>query len=469
MSASARPFRGAALAVAFVLLIAGSAASAWSQSVSLASGCDVSNPQVAQAVIAPRPELSLEAVLVAALTDHPLIEAARARVEAARGARHTARTWTNPLITYWSENGAFPAQAQPPGVQHEASTYLTVPLEPFFQRPPRERRAEEDVRVADAAFAEARRQVALDASRVFFRVALAQAAFNAADTNRACLEGLVAYTKARVREGATAEGDLIRTEVELERVATNAVLADVELARSRAQLMPLFGDPSAVGDVLRLPSAPALTPLATTALLADFLARARERRPEVAAARARVAGAEAAMTYERSIAVRQIGGTFGMKRIDGQSSMIAGVALSLPVFDRNHGGIERATSEHLAAQHDLAWSERTIAADVQSAYDAWQRLVRHVANLRQSFLDRAEEARSIAFAAYQEGAAPLLQVLDASRTVADAQLIYTRALLAAEQAAFELALAAGDEPIAALRAGSVAEAAAPLTRGGSDD
>jgi outer membrane protein TolC len=84
-----------------------------------------------------------------------------------------------------------------------------------------------------------------------------------------------------------------------------------------------------------------------------------------------------------------------------------------------------------------------------------------VANLRQSFLDRAKEARSIAFTAYQEGAVPLLQVLDASRTVADAQLTYTRTVVAAEQAAFELALAAGDEPIAALHAGSVIEGLRP--------
>jgi outer membrane protein TolC len=167
------------------------------------------------------------------------------------------------------------------------------------------------------------------------------------------------------------------------------------------------------------------------------------------------------MAYERSITVRQLGGTFGVKRIDGQSSMIAGVAMSLPIFDWNQGGVARATGERLAAQQELAWLERTIAADVQSAHDARQRLVDHLASIQRSYVGRAEEARTIALAAYQEGATTLLQVLDATRTVADTQLTYRRALLAAEQTGFELALASGDDPFSTVRGATVAAADRP--------
>ena len=49
-------------------------------------------------------ELGLHAALQRAVAQHPLVEAARARVAAARGARLTARTLPNPVLTYWTEN-----------------------------------------------------------------------------------------------------------------------------------------------------------------------------------------------------------------------------------------------------------------------------------------------------------------------------------------------------------------------------
>ena len=60
------------------------------------------------------------------------------------------------------------------------------------------------------------------------------------------------------------------------------------------------------------------------------------------------------------------------------------------------------------------------------------------------------ESRRIAVAAYQEGAAPLLQVIDATRTLADARMTYARALHARLVSLLELYAAAGLDPVAAL-------------------
>ena len=84
--------------------------------------------------------LTLSTVLQRAVAQHPLVEAARARVAGARGARLTARTFGNPILTYQVENAAFPGRAAPLGVDREVSTFATFPLEPFFQRRPRVRR-----------------------------------------------------------------------------------------------------------------------------------------------------------------------------------------------------------------------------------------------------------------------------------------------------------------------------------------
>jgi cobalt-zinc-cadmium efflux system outer membrane protein len=148
--------------------------------------------------------------------------------------------------------------------------------------------------------------------------------------------------------------------------------------------------------------------------------------------------------------VRQLGATLGNKRVEGQNSMVLGVSLAVPLFNRNRGGVERAANERLAAEHDLAWAERTVAADVQGAYESATRLARRLADLQQSYLTRAEEVQRLTLAAYQEGGATLLQVLDGTRVLADARLMYARTLFAQRESLFTLALATGAEPADAL-------------------
>jgi len=72
--------------------------------------------------------------------------------------------------------------------------------------------------------------------------------------------------------------------------------------------------------------------------------------------------------------------------------------------------------------------------------------------LRQTFLGRAAEVHRLTLGAYQEGGATLLQVLDATRMLADARLTYSRTLFAQRESLFRLALAIGSEPLDALDA-----------------
>ena len=55
-------------------------------------------------------------------------------------------------------------------------------------------------------------------------------------------------------------------------------------------------------------------------------------------------------------------------------------------------------------------------------------------------------AGGVALAAYREGAVPLLQVLDATRTLADARLAFYRARYAQQDAVLALHVAAGLDP-----------------------
>jgi outer membrane protein, heavy metal efflux system len=409
---------------------------------------------------------TLDDVVRAALAQHPLVEAARARADAARFERAAVGTLPNPVGTVWIENIGMNGLAAP-GSGRETSTYLTWPIEALLQRPARVRAADGALQTAEASLAVARRLVATEAVRAFFDVALAQEAAIEAEHERELLEQLAAYNRARAEEGVTAEIELLRTQVELDRAATDAVFADVELARRIAALRPYLGAVIAHADAASLGvsvTAEPQSPGASVPPLPMLLARALDGRPEMAAARARVAAATATVGLERQLVFGQLGATVGHKRVDGHDSLLAGVGVTLPLFTRNRSGVARATSERLALEHDLAWTERTIVADVHAAHGATSRLARQLAGLQGSLVARAEDVHRLTLAAYQEGGAALLQVLDTTRVVADARLTYARALFAERQSRFELALAAGAEPIDALaqvHAWSVAPAATP--------
>jgi cobalt-zinc-cadmium efflux system outer membrane protein len=413
---------------------------------------------------------TLERVVTAALSQHPLVEAARARVDAARADRVGADALPNPTGTFWVENTAFPGQSLGVPLNRETSTYMTLPLEPFIQRSSRIRRADEDLKAAQASLTSARRHVAAEAVRAFFRVALAQAMTEEAEENRDRLEQLLSYNRARVDEGVTAEGEWLRVQLELDRASTEVTFADVDLARARTELAPylgnLGGQPNAVAFRVNVPSLPAPAP-SSIPRMDVVLAAAREHRPERLGGQARIAAASATADVERTLSVRQFGATFGNKRVEGQNSMVLGVSLAVPLFNRNRSGVERAMSERLAAEQELAWTDRQVAAEVQGAHDSAMRFARRLADLQQSFLSRAEEMHRLTLGAYQEGGASLLQVLDATRLLADARLTYARTLFAQHQSLFDLALAASGEPNDSLDLLRVWSASAAATQTGA--
>jgi cobalt-zinc-cadmium efflux system outer membrane protein len=397
-------------------------------------------------------DLTLAAAVKAALAQHPLVTAARARVDAARGERITAGALPNPVATVWLENAPFFPAVRPTIVNSEVSTYLTLPLEPLIQRSPRRQRADEDVKAAEAGVIAAERGVAAAAARAFFRVAEAQALAEEAEENWGRVDDLASYLRARVDEGATAEGELLRVQVESDRLAIEAALAGVELTRRRGELAPYLGDgrapvPLASIRISMPEGAIEALPRPMPADLDVWVARARDQRPELLGARARVAAAAATADYERTLAVRQLGATFGSKRIDGHNSMIAGLNVAIPLFNRNRGGIARASSERVTAEQELAWAERAIVAEVQAAYEAAAALTRQLTDLQASLVAKAENVDQLTLAAYREGGATLMQVLDANRIHADARLTRSRVLFAQRQSLFDLALAAGTPPL----------------------
>jgi len=408
---------------------------------------------------------TLDAVIAAALTQHPLVEAARAQLTAAEGRRQTAGTLPNPVATYWFENLSASDRASPV-LDRESSFYGTLPLEPFLQRGSRIARAEGEVRAAHASASSAEQRVAADAVHSFYRVAVAQASLETMRDNLAAIDQVVEYLRNRVAQGAAPEGDLIRIQVERDRVDAEVTMADVELIRAQAALRPFLGE-GAGADSPRVTTPDWSRERVTLAPLSDFTTRALTQRADLVASRAKAEAAAGALGVEHSMVVRQLGATFGVKRSSGVNSMMGGISFTLPLFDRNRGEIQRATAEQLAAELETRWMERVITSEVEAEYQVAERLAARLLALQPFFLSRAEESRRIAVGTYQEGATSLLQVLDASRALSDARLTYARILAATNESLFDLAIAAGYDPKTAVRLGRSSVTPALTVHGGA--
>jgi cobalt-zinc-cadmium efflux system outer membrane protein len=408
--------------------------------------------------------IALRDVLDSALMRHPLARAAGARVDAVRGARTTAGAFGNPMLSYDVENAPFLGGDPIVGMPRETMATATVPLASIVQRFPRARRADAEVRAAEADARLARQQLALDASRAFFRTALAQVSVDAARDLTAWLDSVVAYNKSRVEQGVAAEADLLRAELERDRAAAAATLQEADLARARAELGTFLAESPASGAtiVVAIDDAPFAMPApdsrttgsgtaAGTAALVDV-----SRRPDVRAAQERLTAASAGVKTEHTMIVRELGATFGAKWSAGMTSMMAGVSMPLPIFDPNRGEIVRATAERDAAAFALTARERTASAELVGAYDAARLLTDRAtllaqgANGRPPLLARADESRRIALGAYREGAVSLLQVLDAARAWGDARLTFYQTLYAQHESVAALLVARGDDLLAEL-------------------
>lgn len=403
----------------------------------------------AQTATSPNNVLTLRALLDSVRLRHPTGEAARARVRAARGSRLTAGSLGNPILSYNVENAPFPGNDLVGHMTRENMTTAMLPLESIAQRFPRAQRASLEVRAAEADARVSEQQLALDAARAYYRAAVGQVGLAVAQDVVAWLDSVVAYNRMRVEEGAAAEVDLIRTELERDRALADATLQEVEATRARAEVATFLGasEESLGSIVVPIDSLPVPVPAAVATNLAALL----EQRPDVRAARFRLNAAGAGVAVERSMIVRQLGITFGAKQSAGTTSMLAGISMPLPIFDPNRGEIARANAERDVANFELKGVERTARADLASAHEAARLLHARVAMLvrrepgRLTFLQRADEARHIALGAYREGAASLIQVLDASRAWGEARNTFYRALYAQHESVALLLTARGDD------------------------
>ena len=292
---------------------------------------------------------------------------------------------------------------------YRATAFLRQTLADFGRSHHQLRASVAGKEAAEASEEETRRLVALATARAYFEALSSGALLRISeDEVRARLE-LLENSEARVREGAAARYDLVRSRAEL---AAAEVRQSERLTQREKDLLTLWS----LTGVRLLPQEPAFSPLPpgdASGALETALGR-----PEVAEVRAlveqqeQVALTEAAENRPRlsfqSQYTRQNPVGFQLSQ-----QWQTGLLLEIPLYD---GGLAKARTEAAEARtaqlrSRLAETEREITLDVERAYLDFVQSSQELEPARRS-LDEAEEAHRLSKLRYEVGLSTLQELLD---------------------------------------------------------
>jgi cobalt-zinc-cadmium efflux system outer membrane protein len=389
-----------------------------------------------------QPTLTLQEALSRALAAHPLLAAYEHRVAASEGLLRQAALRPNPAFSLQAENVRF--TGPPPFRYWSATDTYALVSQTFETAGKRERRVE----VAGAGRRRAelerellRRQIAARVKQAYWAAAGALQIHDVLVETSKNFELTVDYHRTRVREGAMAEADLLRVQLESERIRLAATAALIDAERARIALFREMGASA-------IPAAVRFEPVALGQVAAPEadVPTALERRVEVRLARAALEQAEASYRLQLASSRPDLTGLAGYKRTEGLDTLVAGFSLNLPLRNRNQGNIAAAAAEVRAARAELASAEALVRAEVEAAARDFAIRRRQLAESLRPMLEQAAESARIAHAAYREGGWDLLRLLDAERLRLETELVYYRALAELRQSAAALETAMGVEP-----------------------
>jgi cobalt-zinc-cadmium efflux system outer membrane protein len=305
----------------------------------------------------------------------------------------------------------------------------------------------------------------------------------------------VRLSQARFRAGDISEAELRKIELEAIRYENAVIDAEMQWDVARQQLASLLGLTSArelpvervdhVNDIAARP----------TFDIDKLTSEALTRRPDLRAAGAAHAVAEAELSAARreiypdlSVGATYTHSSFTISG-DNPDTLALGLALPLPVFDRNKAGLGRVRLDLRRADNDTERLRLGVMRDVAQAVRKGERALALLrifegqgpgaastpappppvaatpagpsgppaaaaaspvasgqVNVRDAggMLARAEAALHVAEKSYKAGAASLLDLLEAQRTYLETRAEYLRALYDFHQAAVDVTHAVGE-------------------------
>lgn len=239
------------------------------------------------------------------------------------------------------------------------------------------------------------------------------------------------------KQDLIADLDLLPFQVELNRLRAQRQAAQREQAAAWGRLTASMGVP-------KLPPTPLAGSLETVLPAYDF-ERARafllDAHPEIRSAQVGTTRAQLAVRREQAQVVPNVTlvGGYTQNFNDRESQATYGVAVPLPVWNRNQGNIRAAQAELGRAFQEVNRVQNDLINRLWTAFGQYAAARELADSYRTAILPDAEKTYRLSLAAFKGGQFEYLRVIQAQRALAEANLEYIRALADAWRGASEIA------------------------------
>lgn len=372
---------------------------------------------------------ALTEIMDLAIARHPALAGATSLVEQSRGQQVAAAAYPNPSISGSAGRGSIRDPSTGVSIIEHTVT-VGQPVEWPAKRAARQRAANAGLAGAQAGLEETRLTVLADVKVAFYQLLLAQRDADVATQNLATVEDVLRTVKIRVSAGEATPFEAIKANVEVQK-------ARKEVSRTQNALLVVCVKlntvtAGALGKHFSIQGD--FEPLRNEIDLESMTALAVERHPTIRRLRKLLEQAEESVVEERESRIPNLIVQGSYHREAGDQSILAGLSVPIPLWYRRQGEIQtalgakhRIEAERLRAENDL---ENAVTESVQEARTAKEQ----IEVFEKGLLRQAEQALGIARVSFRQGAASLLDLLDAQR-------VYRQTLLEYAQARSALAIA----------------------------
>jgi outer membrane protein, heavy metal efflux system len=395
-------------------------------------------------------ELTVDEWVALALTNNSQLRAARAELEAAGARVQQAALRPNPMLDLGGQKATSP--------DSNLSIGVTVPLDLNGRKEGRIGVAEREVEVRRAQIGDRERRLRADVRMKAGELLAARRNLMVADELLQANRSALTLVEQRVRQGAAPALDESLMRVEVNRLEAARLMLASRVDVTALQLKALAGTPpdeplDLRGDLSSPPPPPEG---------AVVMNRAVDLRPDVRAARAEVAVAQAKVRKEQAEGRWDASVNVGYQRQDfgynlrgltdsGGTRQIqdvfhyfgAGVTVTLPVRNRNEGNIVAAGAEATAAERRREFSELIARQEIAAALAQSEAAHRTVDLYERGVRGVARSNADVVRQSYSLGRSTLLDVIAEQRRYIEIENGYTDVLRQAWDAAVELERAIG--------------------------
>ncbi|MDR1990691.1 MAG: TolC family protein [Acidobacteriaceae bacterium] len=386
----------------------------------------------------PPPPLTLAQAVTQARTASPLRAAAEQLSEGSIEAARLAGRLPNPLIDVRTEN------VRPAGSSALPLDVYALVSQPFELAGKRGLRlgvasAERDIQTSNLRTVEW--QITARTAQLYVQALKARGLLAVLTDHRDGLATLIETMRRRVEEGAAPEADLLKFETESARMEIDISKAQIDLGRSLTALTFIIGATTPIApEQLVEPDQVAPPSLDDAAIAA-----AVSTHPDVRSANAQVARAQQVTALEQARRVPDPVVTAGYKRTNGFDTAVAGVALSVPLFDRNGSAAARALGEERAVKAERDALVQRLTLDATTLITVAHTLAERASRVAGDLLEPADVVRNAAQATFREGTSDILRVIDAERVYSEVKRTAVELRLDALAASVDARLAVGQE------------------------